>query len=274
LALAGVDPSPLAEDLMGPALEQAELLGRRTAELHQALASDAGNPDFAPEPFTWHYQRALYQGMRATARRRFQQLRRSMPHMSEGARAATQGVIDRESEVLDHFRAVAAGRIHAARIRTHGDYHLGQVLYTGNDFVIIDFEGEPARPLTERRIKRPGLRDVGSMLRSFHYAAEVARIDLAQRGVTEPDSEAFRDLEAWATFWQRWMSAAFVRGYLRAAEPPVLPEDDTAIQQLLTAYLLDKAIYEIGYELGSRPDLVDIPLRGVLSILDAEADNS
>ena len=194
--------------------------------------------------------------------------------MTDHARAAAAAVVEREADVLEHFRAIAAGRIHAARIRGHGDYHLGQVLYTGNDFVIIDFEGEPARPLTERRIKRPGLRDVASMLRSFHYASEVARLDLAERGVTEPDSDAFRHLEGWAAFWQRWMSAAFVRGYLRTAEPPVVPEDDAAIQHLLTAYLLEKAIYEVGYELGSRPHLVDIPLRGVLSILDSEISAS
>jgi maltose alpha-D-glucosyltransferase/alpha-amylase len=269
LALADIEPSPLAEDLIGEYLDLAELLGRRTAELHGALASDSTDPAFAPEPITSHYQRALYQGMRATARRRLRELRRSLGTLAEPTRVLAEEVLAREPEVTDRFDALIAERVQSSMIRGHGDYHLGQVLYTGNDFVIIDFEGEPARPLSERRIKRVGLRDVGSMLRSYDYAAEVARLDVAARGAAEPDSEAFAGLSRWATFWQRWVGAAFVRGYREAAKPPFATTTaETA--QLLPAYLLDKALYEVGYELGSRPELVDVPLRGVLSILDWE----
>ena len=170
---------------------------------------------------------------------------------------------------MSRFEAVMAGRVRASRIREHGDYHLGQVLYTGNDFVIIDFEGEPARPLSERRIKRVALRDVGSMLRSYDYAAEVARIELAGRGLVERESEAFAELAAWAAFWQRWVGAAFLRGYRDAAKPPfAMTPEETA--QLLPAFLLEKALYEVAYELGSRPELVDVPLRGIRTILDWE----
>jgi maltose alpha-D-glucosyltransferase/alpha-amylase len=143
------------------------------------------------------------------------------------------------------------------------------VLFTGNDYVIIDFEGEPARPLSERRIKRVGLRDVASMLRSYDYAAEVARRDTVARGEVEPDSDAFASLAQWAEFWQRWVGAAFLRGYFDVAKAPfATTPEETA--QLLPAFLLDKALYEVTYELGSRPDRVDVPLRGVLTILDWE----
>jgi maltose alpha-D-glucosyltransferase/alpha-amylase len=267
LDLAETVPSELAEDLMGDYLDLAELLGRRTAELHGALASDSTDEAFAPEPVTAHYQRALYQGMRATARRRFRELRRAVRSLDEPARALAEDVLAREAEVVAHLEAVNGGRVRASRIREHGDYHLGQVLYTGNDFVIIDFEGEPARPLSERRIKRMALRDVGSMLRSYDYAAEVGRLDVAERGLVERESEAFEELVQWAAFWQRWVGAAFLRGYLEAAKPPfATTPEETA--QLLPAYLLEKALYEVSYELGSRPELVAVPLRGIRTILD------
>src|SRR6185369_1955857 len=153
------------DELIGGYLADAELLGRRTAEMHIALASRDDIPAFAPEPFTPHYQRSIYQSMRTQAVQTLQLLRRRAKDNPEA-----QMVIAREAELQKRFRAVLDGRISGQRIRTHGDYHLGQVLYTGNDFVIIDFEGEPLRPLSERRIKRSALRDVAGMLRSFHYA--------------------------------------------------------------------------------------------------------
>ncbi|MBV8295983.1 MAG: maltose alpha-D-glucosyltransferase, partial [Acidimicrobiia bacterium] len=269
-SLAEHEPSELAENLMGDYLDVAELLGRRTAELHGALASDTTDSAFAPEPITAHYQRALYQGMRATARRRLRELRRSLRSLDDAARPLAEEVLAREDEIMSGFEAVTVGRVRASRIREHGDYHLGQVLYTGNDFVIIDFEGEPARPLSERRIKRVALRDVASMLRSYDYAAEVARLDVAERGLVERESEAFDGLAAWASFWQRWVGAAFLRGYLDAAKPPfATTAEETA--QLLPAHLLEKALYEVAYELGSRPELVHVPLRGIRTILDWKA---
>jgi len=270
-AMAETESSELAENLMGDYLDLAELLGRRTAELHGALASDATDAAFAPEPVTAHYQRALYQGMRATARRRLRELRRAVRSLDDAGRELAEEVLAQEEEVMSRFEAVTAGRVRASRIREHGDYHLGQVLYTGNDFVIIDFEGEPARPLSERRIKRVALRDVGSMLRSYDYAAEVARLELADRGLVERESEAFAGLVAWATFWQRWVGAAFLRGYRDAAKPPfATTPEETA--QLLPAFLLEKALYEVAYELGSRPEMVAIPLRGISTILEWETD--
>jgi maltose alpha-D-glucosyltransferase/alpha-amylase len=158
------------------------------------------------------------------------------------------------------------GKIDGTRIRTHGDYHLGQVLYTGNDFVIIDFEGEPARPLSERRIKRTALRDVAGMLRSFHYAPYAALFGAAPGSIVR--GEDVPRLETGARFWYQWVSASFLRAYLaEASKGTFLPTKPEAVESLLQAYLLEKALYEISYELNNRPDWVKIPLRGVLDLL-------
>jgi len=156
------------------------------------------------------------------------------------------------------------------RIRCHGDYHLGQVLYTGNDFVIIDFEGEPARRLGERRIKRSPLRDVAGMVRSFHYAANAAlRTEAA--AVARPEDRSA--LERWGHAWYFWVSATFLKSYLEIMTgSPILPPNRESIQVLLDAYLLDKAIYEINYELNNRPDWVGLPLEGILQVLGIADD--
>ncbi len=152
------------------------------------------------------------------------------------------------------------------RIRCHGDYHLGQVLYTGKDFAIIDFEGEPRRPLTERRLKRSPLRDVAGMIRSFDYAAHFA---VARHASTAVDPGQIHLLEQWARFWYVWVTPVFLTSYLNVAkEAPLLPEDQRELATLLNAYLLDKAVYEIGYELDNRPDWLRVPIRGILELTE------
>src|SRR5204863_1693782 len=162
-------------------------------------------------------------------------LRMKIQELPPEQRGKARELIARQDEMLQKYDAALSSPIQAMRTRIHGDYHLGQVLYTGSDFVIIDFEGEPARPLSERRIKRVGLRDVGSMLRSYDYAAEVGRLDVAERGLVERQSDAFEGLARWAAFWQRWVGAAFLRGYREAAKAPfATTPEETA--QLLPAY--------------------------------------
>ena len=152
------------------------------------------------------------------------------------------------------------------RIRIHGDYHLGQVLKTGNDFIIIDFEGEPARPLSERRIKRSALRDVAGMLRSFHYAPHALLHGQSQHSVIRAEDSAA--VETGAGFWYRWVSAAFLRAISpRAAMPRTCLAQSRSCRSCSTSGLIEKALYEISYELNNRPDWVHIPLRGVLELL-------
>ena len=148
------------------------------------------------------------------------------------------------------------------RIRCHGDYHLGQVLFTGKDFVIIDFEGEPARPISERRSKRSPLRDVAGMIRSFNYAAVSKLSDRAVR----PEDAA--QLKPWARFWNLWVSVEYLKGFMQAAgNAPFMPKSREEIDFLLNVFLLEKAVYELGYEFNNRPDWVNVPIAGILELL-------
>ncbi len=262
LAMTGEEIPALAKEMIGPYLESARLLGRRTGELHLALASRPSDPDFAPEPFSTLYQRSIYQSMRILSARVFQVLRARMNRLPEDVRGQARRVLKYEAAVFRRFHAVLDRKITAMRIRTHGDYHLGQVLFTGKDFVIIDFEGEPARSLTERRLKRSPLRDVAGMLRSFHYAAHHAIFARLSR------PEDLPAMEQWAKFWQLWVSTGFLRSYLEVAgQGEFLPRETEQIQVLLDAFCLDKAMYELGYELNNRPEWIKLPIQGILQLV-------
>ncbi|MEW6298560.1 MAG: maltose alpha-D-glucosyltransferase [Thermodesulfobacteriota bacterium] len=257
-------------EAIGSYLVSAQLLGQRTAEMHIALASGGEEPNFAPEPFSTLYQRSIYQSMRSTAAQSFQLLRRRLQGLSQPLREEAQGILAREGEVLQRFQAILGRKITAMRIRCHGDYHLGQVLHTGKDFVIIDFEGEPVRPLSERRIKRSPLRDVAGMIRSFHYAAYTALFKQEAAGGYASHPEAVATLELWARVWYVWVSATFLRTYREvASRAPFLPHTREELQVLMDAYLLEKAVYELGYELNNRPDWIRVPLRGIAQLLEA-----
>jgi maltose alpha-D-glucosyltransferase/alpha-amylase len=266
---------PLLEELAGPYLPAAHLLGVRTAELHRALASSSDDPQFAPEPFTPHYQRALWQTMQSLTTQVLETLRRRMSRLPQELQPEARSLAGREEELLQRFRPMRDRRLTAKRIRCHGDYHLGQVLWTGKDFVIIDFEGEPARSLSERRIKRSPLRDVAGMLRSFHYAA-LGVLFGQHAGARHPGSpirpEDAPRLEPWVMLWYRSVSAVFTAAYLAtAAQAPFLPATREELTISLRAYLLEKAIYELGYELNNRPAWVGIPLRGIRQLLEVSA---
>jgi maltose alpha-D-glucosyltransferase/alpha-amylase len=254
---------PLAQEMIGGYLSLAELLGRRVGEVHVALSSASGSA-FLPEPFSRLYQRSLYQSMRTQARATLEMLRMQKYLLNDEAQEQAAKTLDQERAIYATLHKILHGPIHALRTRCHGDLHLGQVLFTGKDFVIIDFEGEPERPVSERRIKTSPLRDVAGMLRSFHYVAHAALRGKTSALIIQHPSVP---IERWATYWSRCVSTVFLRSYLTAATVGrFLPHDHSQLDTLLTAYLLEKALYELRYEINNRPTWVNIPLEGILQL--------
>ena len=236
--------------------------------MHAVLSSDGSRPDFAPEPFTDHYRQGLYHGLIGQAGRCTAALRQSLASLSPEAQAEAQRILAHEEALRARFRPVRDRRIETKRIRIHGDFNLGQVLYTGKDFVIIDFEGDPSRTYGERRIKRSPLRDVASMLRSFQYAAYAALFGRVPGVLPKPEAAA--SLARWASFWAAWAGAMFLNGYLSASgDHDLLPRGEDELRVLLDAYLLEKALSEVRVELSYRPDWTIIPLRGITNILES-----
>ena len=267
-ALLDIDPAavpPLLQELIGGFyLEMVTLLGQRSGELHLVLASRPEEPDFSPEPFSTLYQRSVYQSMRSLARKVLIRLQRNLGQLAPGARSEAEWVLAAEPDILARQGRFLGGKLSAMKIRIHGDYHLGQVLFTGKDFVIIDFEGEPARAMSERRLKRSPLRDVAGMIRSFHYAAHAV---LMQRAPVRAEDVPY--LEPWAEAWYRCCAGIFLHSYLQTvAGASFIPEEREEVEVMLSAFMLDKALYELGYELENRPEWVMIPLRGIRRILE------
>jgi len=261
-------PLLLQEFIGGFYLEMTSLLGKRTAELHLALSSESEDPNFAPELFSKLYQRSVYQSMRSLLRKTIQILAKNLEKLPETIRSEASNILASEQVILNHLGKITQKRITAMKIRVHGDYHLGQVLYTGKDFVIIDFEGEPARPLSERRLKRSPLRDVAGMIRSFHYAAHSV---LFKHVSIRPEDITL--LEPWVELWYHYVSGVFLHSYLNTVEnAPIVPNKREELEILLQAFLLEKAVYELGYELNNRPDWVIIPIRGIKCILKNSSD--
>ena len=257
----------LALDTAGDYLEHAALLGQRTAELHAALAEAAGDDAFEPEPMTRRDCQTLAAEMQSRAVGAVEILRTSIDGVPPSLTAGAHRLVEAPDTFLAAFRRLATLDPVVSRIRVHGDYHLGQVLCSGGDFAILDFEGEPLRSIEERRGKHPAVKDVAGMLRSFGYAAHAA---LFRHPADQPGELVH--LEPWAQLWSGWASAAFLRAYLRTAGgAPFVPGDPGALDVLLRAFLLDKAFYELAYELSARPDWLRIPLRAILSFADPEA---
>jgi maltose alpha-D-glucosyltransferase/alpha-amylase len=258
---------PLIQELVeGHYLEMVSLLGIRTAQMHLALAGSPEENDFAPEPFSMLYQRSVYQSMRTLLRRAMQALRISMKNLEKSVQEEAVFVLGSEQKILSHFEKIMSRKFSAMRIRIHGDYHLGQVLYTGKDFFIIDFEGEPARPLNERRWKRSALRDVTGMIRSFHYAVYVA---LLKESSVRPGDVPI--LKPWSDLWYRYVAGVFLRSYLSTAgNAPFIPLEKDELELTLKIFLLEKSVYELVYELNHRPEWVVIPIKGVKDLLEIE----
>ncbi|MCW5983050.1 MAG: maltose alpha-D-glucosyltransferase [Bryobacteraceae bacterium] len=262
LELADAAPPRSAVDMIAFYLEAAAVLGKRTAQMHRAL-SEATDPAFVPEPLGPAERAELALQFQEHAAKVLDALKAKLASLADDIIDRAGYVVSLRRRLLGKLTAVAKIEEEAARIRIHGDYHLGQVLSVEHDFFIIDFEGEPARPLAERRQKQSPLKDVAGMLRSFSYAAYSGW----QAYVARRPEEAAR-MEAWATHWERWSAAAFLKAYREGTEGcDFAPRHPEPFEKLLDAFLLDKALYEIHYELNNRPDWVRIPLVGLLSLL-------
>jgi maltose alpha-D-glucosyltransferase/alpha-amylase len=257
-------PEDMQVLLEAPTTEQVSILGQRTAEMHLALASDQSRPEFKPEPFSLHYQRSLFSSFQTLVRTAFQSLGRNLSGLPAGIQDEARALIAMKDEILQIMKRIYSRKLEADKIRIHGDFHLGQVLFCGNDVVILDFEGEPSKSYSERRLKRSPLRDVAGMLRSFHYAAygnllldgEMSEDEL-QRSM--PDAE----------LWYSYMSGFFLESYLEhVSGAGFIPADKEDLQLMLQIYLLEKAIYELTYELNNRPAWVIIPLHGIRSLVE------
>ena len=235
-------------------------LGVRTAELHKALATPTDDPAFAAEPLTLADVVESAHDARSLADRAFRHLEALSGGSSESARTLAARLIQRKRECYDLIESCAVEPIGAIKTRIHGDYHLGQVLVVKDDVVIIDFEGEPARTLEQRRAKGTPMRDVAGMLRSFAYAVATARRRIAER-LPEVSSRLNKELIQF--------SEIFIEAYMESARgSAVWIEDEGTQRRLLILHTLSKALYEIDYEAGNRPDWIDIPIEGVLSLLD------
>ena len=258
-----------AESARAPILEPysafAAQLGRRTAELHLALASDATAPAFSPEPFSIDYQQRMVRATRERVDRAYELLARQLAGLSPELTTLAERVFAVRGELGAKLGVLEWMPIHASRIRCHGDFHLGQVLYGAGDFTMLDFEGEPAQPLERRREKGSALYDVCGMLRSFHYAVTVAW----QGDGREPGDRSA--LEHWGDAWYHGASAVYLSAYMERAHDAgasavFLPESRDELGALLRLHLIDKCCYEISYELNNRPAWVGVPMAGLISL--------
>ena len=258
-------PQPVHE-LIGTYVDSAGLLGRRTAELHQALNSEKIDPLFAPEPFTDHARQAFYHGMLGLTTQTVQLLRQQLPTLPAAAQEEARKLLEKEDQIRLFFRPVPERRVPAARIRLHDDLRLEQILYTGKDFIFVGFGGRADRPLSERRIKRPPLRDVAGLLLSFEYAAHAVLFDQVPGVTSRPETAP--SLAFWAGYWRDWVSAMFLKSYLETVDAKaLLLENDADVRLLLNVFLMERALEELGRELMERPAWAVVPIRLILRLL-------
>ena len=260
--LTAQEPSEPAREYVGIALDSAAALGRRTALLHLALAAPADDAAFAPEPLSASDVQRLLASLQKDAAHVLDELKDNVANLPDDFIDLAGLVLGRRSQILASFRLTAAEGTLGQRMRIHGDYHLGQVLQVKTDYVILDFEGEPARPIADRRDKFSPMKDVAGMVRSLSYAAYSGLIAYTARR-----PEDWKTLEPWARLWERSMAAEFLRAYRKTAQDALfLPSSDDGFRKTLAVFLLDKALYELSYELNNRPTWVRVPLMGILSL--------
>jgi maltose alpha-D-glucosyltransferase/alpha-amylase len=254
---------PMLDDAHGLYLSQVKTLAIRTAELHRALARPTDDPAFSPEPIAAADVAAWGAATRAAAETTLTLLASRLPQLSAAAAADAQALLARRESLLRRIANCTATVPHGLKTRRHGDYHLGQVLLKRNDFVIVDFEGEPARTLAERRGKHSPLTDVAGMLRSFAYARHAALERSGQQG-----GDDYSRWEAQLRAWEQEARRTFIASYDQVASISGLYESLQGSGPLLTLFEIDKALYEVRYELGNRPDWTRIPLQSLLALTE------
>jgi maltose alpha-D-glucosyltransferase/alpha-amylase len=261
-------------ELLGGQYETARLLGERTAEFHKVMAADRLDQAFAPEPFGKLHQRSSYQSLRNLTGRLCERLARRMVDLPESTRPLAGQIVEQQREILQRFRAILDPSFRSQRIRCHGDFTLRQLLFTGKDFVIIDFEGEPGRTIGERRVKRPPLWDVASMIRSLDTAVWSVVLGLSNSrsrppGMIRPEDRPA--LAPWADSWFEQVVRRFVLTYLQAIGPSdLLPESRASCFELLDLLLLEKALLDIDADLSVHPEWIVIPLRSAVRLIDSD----
>ncbi|MBS7563311.1 maltose alpha-D-glucosyltransferase [Mucilaginibacter sp. Bleaf8] len=256
-------PEGVKEKLDATVAELVRLLGERTGEMHLALGSEHENPAFKPEDYSLHYQRSLFSSLQSLVRVAFQTLNRTIKKLPDEVRKEAEEILGMKDEILSILKKIYSRKIDVTKIRIHGDYHLGQVLFTGKDFQILDFEGEPARSYSERRLKYSPLRDVAGMIRSFHYAA-YGSLFLDNQIRVEDIEKLIPHVEQ----WYHYMSGFFMQSYLETVkDSSFVPKSTEDLEILLQTFLLQKAVYELNYELNNRPAWVVVPIRGIKSIV-------
>jgi maltose alpha-D-glucosyltransferase/alpha-amylase len=259
---------PENPDQVGSYLESARLLGVRTAELHLALASGDGS-EFVTEPMTPYYLRGVFQTMRFLATQNLRRLRRRIKALPPDLVPVAQRVSELEPAILKSYRPLIEEQFEAGRIRTHGDCRLDQILWTGRDFVFVDFEGDVDLPISERRLKRSPLSDVARLLRSFHHAAYAGFHQQADLGVIA--RENLPKYEPWVRHWNRAISRAFLLAYCdRTRQSALLPHDEDKLRALLLAYVLHEVMDELGRELRLSSNDVRAPLQAIIYLTEEQ----
>ena len=245
--------------------EMASLLGRRTGEMHLALASGPATPEFAPEPFSRLYQRSVYQAMSGHSKKAFINLTKALKNLPEESREEVKGVLEKQQQLLKHLHLLTEKKISAKKIRIHGNYALRQALFTGKDFIIKDFAGDPGHTVGERRLKRSPLRDVAGMLLSFYYAAYAPFLLPG-----EIPGKEIAGLAPWIELWYAYTAGAFLNGYLSAVEgSQLLPAPREETDALLRIFLMEKTILALDSESSARPDWAFVPARFLRRLIEA-----
>lgn len=251
-------------------IEQASRLGARTAEMHLALSGETTDAAFIPEAFNDEYADWLLDTCHTLLKRRLRMAKACYATLDESGKELAKFFLHHEFDIRNFFTQIKNRSFQSKRTRIHGDYHLGQVMYDGSDYLILDFEGEPESSIKDRKIKHSPLKDVAGMLRSFHYAVS-AKLYFS----SETTGMDAGQIEAAVANWYSGVTQSYLNAYWNAMQgAPVLEAEKDEQDFLLRFHLMEKAVYELGYELNMRPTWVKIPLRGIQAVVEAIATKS